>query len=148
MEKKKYPIGIQTFEKIITGNYVYVDKTKYVYDIANNCSCVFLSRPRRFGKSLLTSTLESYFLGRKELFKGLAIDSLETEWKTYPVLHFDMSWAKLGTIEDISAMIDFQLTKFEEKYDIKKSSDNFGTRLTNLITCCAQKYGEKTVVLI
>ena len=109
METRRYPIGIQSFSEIITGNYVYVDKTRYVYDIANLYKYVFLSRPRRFGKSLLTTTLESYFLGRTELFKGLAIDSLETEWKTYPVLHFDMSWANLGTIEDISSMLDDQL---------------------------------------
>jgi hypothetical protein len=149
MEQKmrRYPIGIQTFSEIVTDNYMYVDKTKYVYDISRY-KYVFLSRPRRFGKSLLTTTLESYFLARKELFKGLAVDGLETEWKKYPVLHFDMSWAKLGTIEDISAMIDYQLAKYEKTYDIPKSSDNFGTRLTNLIVGCAQKYGVKTVVLI
>ena len=149
MEQKmrRYPIGIQTFSEIVTDNYMYVDKTKYVYDISRY-KYVFLSRPRRFGKSLLTTTLESYFLARKELFKGLAVDGLETEWKKYPVLHFDMSWAKLGTIEDISAMIDYQLAKYEKIYDIPKSSDNFGTRLTNLIVGCAQKYGVKTVVLI
>ncbi len=144
---RRYPIGIQTFSEIVTDNYMYVDKTKYVYDISRY-KYVFLSRPRRFGKSLLTTTLESYFLARKELFKGLAVDGLETEWKKYPVLHFDMSWAKLGTIEDISAMIDYQLAKYEKIYDIPKSSDNFGTRLTNLIVGCAQKYGVKTVVLI
>src|SRR5574344_2745388 len=148
METRRYPIGIQSFSEIITGNYVYVDKTRYVYDIANLYKYVFLSRPRRFGKSLLTTTLESYFLGRKELFKGLAIDSLETEWKTYPVLHFDMSWAKLGTIENISAMIDSQLVDYEKKYGISKSSEDFGVRLKGLIVGCAQKYGEKTVVLI
>src|SRR5574344_1771979 len=147
MEVRRYPIGIQTFSEIITGNYVYVDKTKYVYDVIQYKN-VFLSRPRRFGKSLLTSTLESYFLGRKELFKGLAIDSLETEWKTYPVLHFDMSWAKLGTIENISAMIDSQLVDYEKKYGISKSSEDFGVRLKGLIVGCAQKCGEKTVVLI
>jgi hypothetical protein len=109
METRRYPIGIQTFSEIITGNYVYVDKTKYIYELVNSFSYIFLNRPRRFGKSLLTTTLESYFLGKKELFKGLAIDSLETEWKTYPVLHFDMSWAKLGTIENLQAVIDDQL---------------------------------------
>src|SRR5574344_135620 len=147
MEVRRYPIGIQTFSEIITGNYVYVDKTKYVYDVIQYKN-VFLNRPRRFGKSLLTTTLESYFLGRKELFKGLAIDALEKEWKVYPVLHFDMSWAKLGTIENISAMLDFQLVKYEEKYGIPKSSDDFGTRLANLIIGCASKPGEQTVVLI
>src|SRR5574344_1390215 len=148
METRRYPIGIQSFEKIRTGDYVYVDKTRYVYDLANTYSYVFLSRPRRFGKSLLTTTLESYFLGRKELFKGLAIDSMETEWNTYPVLHFDMSWAKLGTIEDIGEMLNFQLSKYEEKYGIQKKSDNFGIRLTTLITDCATKFNQKTVVLI
>jgi hypothetical protein len=148
METRRYPIGIQTFSEIITGNYVYVDKTKYIYELVNSFSYIFLNRPRHFGKSLLITTLESYFLGKKELFKGLAIDSLETEWKTYPVLHFDMSWAKLGTIEDISSMIDFQLTQYEEKYNVTKTSDNLGTRLTKLIIDCCNKTGEKTVVLI
>jgi hypothetical protein len=147
MERRRYPIGIQSFEKIRTDNYVYVDKTQYVYDITQY-NYVFLSRPRRFGKSLLTSTLESYFLGRKELFKGLAIDSLETEWKTYPVLHFDMSWAKLGTIENISMMLDDQLSTYERKYEMPKGTDDFGGRLKRLIVGCAEKYDSKTVVLI
>ncbi|MFA6780056.1 MAG: AAA family ATPase, partial [Paludibacteraceae bacterium] len=85
----KYPIGIQSFERIIEEGYVYVDKTKLVYDLVQNGSVYFLSRPRRFGKSLLVSTLKNYFLGRKELFKGFAIDSLEKEWLEYPVFHLD-----------------------------------------------------------
>src|SRR5574344_741274 len=148
METRRYPIGIQTFREIITGNYVYVDKTRYVYDIANTYKYVFLSRPRRFGKSLLTTTLESYFLGREELFKGLAIDSMETEWNTYPVLHFDMSWAKLGTIENISMMLDDQLSTYERKYGISKETDDCGGRLKKLIVGCAEKYATQTVVLI
>ena len=148
MKTRRYPIGIQSFEKIRTGDYVYVDKTRYVYDIANTYSYVFLSRPRRFGKSLLTTTLESYFLGRKELFKGLAIDSLETEWNTYPVLHFDMSWAKLGTIEDISSMLDDQLDTYERKYGIPKKYNDFNVRLQMLIAGCAEKYNTQSVVLI
>ena len=88
---KRCPIGIQTFSDIIEENYMYVDKTDLVYELAHGDSrYVFLSRPRRFGKSLLVSTLHSYFAGRKELFKGLAIDELETEWKQYPVLQFEM----------------------------------------------------------
>src|SRR5574344_1259363 len=148
METRRYPIGIQSFANSRTADYVYVDKSRYVYDIANTYSYVFLSRPRRFGKSLLTTTLESYFLGRKELFKGLAIDSMEAEWNTYPVLHFDMSWAKLGTIENISSMLNSQLTRYEERYGVKKATEDFGTRLNDLIVGCAQKCGEKTVVLI
>ena len=87
----KYPIGIQSFEKLRANGYVYVDKTALVYQMTRDMSVYFLSRPRRFGKSLLVSTLESYFLGKKELFKGLALDKLETEWKAYPVLHLDLN---------------------------------------------------------
>ena len=92
---RRYPIGIQTFEKLRKDNYLYIDKTDYVHRLVHSdAQYVFLSRPRRFGKSLLTSTLHSYFEGRKDLFKGLAIEQLETEWTAYPVLHFDMSTAK------------------------------------------------------
>ena len=87
----KYPIGIQDFEKIIEGGYVYLDKTGLVYDLVHNGTIYFLSRPRRFGKSLLVSTLKCYFEGKKELFKGLAIDKLEKEWKQYPVFHLDFN---------------------------------------------------------
>lgn len=86
----RYPIGIQTFETIINGNYVYVDKTDLVYDLAQEHVC-FLSRPRRFGKSLLISTLEAYFLGREELFEGLKIESLEQEWETFPIFRIDFA---------------------------------------------------------
>ena len=82
----KYPIGIQTFKRVIKEGFVYVDKTQLVYDLVTTSSVVFLGRPRRFGKSLLLSTIENYFLGEKELFKGLAIEALEKEWQTYPVL--------------------------------------------------------------
>ena len=87
----KYPIGIQSFDQIINGSYVYIDKTEQVYDLVQNGKIYFLSRPRRFGKSLLVSTLECYFLGKKELFKGLAIDGLEKEWKEYPVFRIDFN---------------------------------------------------------
>jgi hypothetical protein len=86
-----FPIGIQNFEKIRKGGYVYVDKTALLYEMANSGSYYFLSRPRRFGKSLLLSTLEAYFLGQKDLFKGLAIEQLEKDWTVYPVLHIDMT---------------------------------------------------------
>ena len=87
----KYPIGIQSFEQIIEDGYVYLDKTALVYDLVTNGKIYFLSRPRRFGKSLLVSTLKCYFEGKKELFKGLAIDKLEKEWKQYPVFHLDFN---------------------------------------------------------
>ena len=92
---RRYPIGIQTFSELVNKHYLYIDKTEYVYRMAHgNSKYLFLSRPRRFGKSLLTSTLHAYFEGWKELFKGLAIEQLETEWTPYPVLHFDMSLSK------------------------------------------------------
>ena len=87
----KYPIGIQSFDKIREDGYIYVDKTALIYDLVKNGNIYFLSRPRRFGKSLLISTLDCYFKGRKELFKGLAIDELEQEWKEYPVFHLDFN---------------------------------------------------------
>lgn len=86
-----YPIGIQSFEKIRTGGFVYVDKTALIYRLAASGQYYFLSRPRRFGKSLLVSTMEAYFSGRKELFEGLAMESLEKEWTEYPVLHLDLT---------------------------------------------------------
>ena len=91
---KEFPIGVQTFDKIVKGDYIYVDKTAYVYEIANKFEYVFLSRPRRFGKSLLSSTFHSYFAGEKELFDGLKAGEQETEWVRHPVFHFDMSTAK------------------------------------------------------
>ena len=87
----KYPIGIQSFDKIITGGFVYIDKTALIYKMVTEGSIYFLSRPRRFGKSLLISTLDCYFRGRKELFKGLAVDELEKEWAEYPVFHIDFN---------------------------------------------------------
>ena len=94
MKQHKYPIGIQTFSEIIKGNYLYVDKTDLVWKLAHYAKFIFLSRPRRFGKSLLTSTLEFYFKGEKRLFEGLKIMELEQEWEEYPVLHLDLSIAK------------------------------------------------------
>ena len=99
----KYPIGIQSFDRIREDGYVYVDKTALVYDLVSKGTIYFLSRPRRFGKSLLISTLENYFLGRKELFRGLAIDSLEKEWAEYPVFHLDFNggnYDKDGVLEN------------------------------------------------
>ena len=87
----KYPIGIQSFDQLIEDGYVYIDKTDLVYALANEGKIYFLSRPRRFGKSLLVSTLKNYFLGRKELFRGLKIDNLEKDWKIYPVFHIDFN---------------------------------------------------------
>ena len=144
----KYPIGIQTFEKIRSGNYLYVDKTKYIYELAHGYQYVFLSRPRRFGKSLLVSTLESYFRGKKSLFKGLAAAELETEWTEYPVLHFSLASAKLGTVEDVHCLIIQQLERIEREYGLPAGGQNISARLLNLVQRLYEKKGRQVVVLI
>ena len=107
---KLYPIGIQTFEEIIHKNFLYVDKTEYIYRMTHGSGkYFFLSRPRRFGKSLLTSTFKSYFEGKRELFKGLAIERLETEWTEYPVLHFSMAGGKHMEREQLERYLDYIL---------------------------------------
>ena len=115
---KKCPLGVQTFEKVILEDLLYVDKTQYIYSLAQNYSCVCRSRPRRFGKSLLASTLHSYFSGKKELFKGLAIEKLETEWTEHPVLHFDMSLGKHMGKEQLERFLGERLAFEERKYGI------------------------------
>jgi len=112
---RKYPVGIQTFSEIRKGSYVYIDKTDLVWEMTR-MKYVFLSRPRRFGKSLLTTTLDSYFKGKKELFEGLKIMDLETEWEQYPVLHFDMSGARHLPVEDVRAEIVRQIVPLERVY--------------------------------
>ena len=144
----KYPIGIQTFSNIREEQYLYVDKTQYVYELANTKKYVFLSRPRRFGKSLLTSTFHAYFSGQKELFKGLAIEQLEKEWKQYPVLHFSLSTAKMGTIEDLFNQINMQLKRMERLYGQNRDGDDVTTRFFNLVTNLYDKTGKQVVVLI
>ena len=146
----KYPIGIQTFENIREGGYLYVDKTQYVYDLANNYKYIFLSRPRRFGKSLLTSTFNSYFSGRKDLFEGLAAGKLEKEWVEYPVLQFSLSTAKLGTTEDLFTHLNLQLSKIEERYGLENSIglENPGARFQNDVIKLYEKAQKKVVILI
>ena len=146
---KKCPIGIQTFEKLIEMNYLYVDKTDLVYELANGDSqYVFLSRPRRFGKSLLVSTLHSYFAGRKDLFKGLAIEKLETEWTQYPVLHFDMSGGKHMDVDDLEEYLGSLLSPYEKLYGITPESQQCNIRLKALITTAYEQTGRKVVILI
>lgn len=106
MKNRKYPLGIQTFENIIKGQYVYVDKTALAYELANENKYCFLSRPRRFGKSLLVTTLQAYFEGRKELFGGLAMEKLETEWNEHPVIHLDISKGKFYDLTSLHATLN------------------------------------------
>lgn len=145
---RKYPIGIQTFEEIRKGEYLYADKTGYVYRLAQKFKFVFLSRPRRFGKSLLVSTMKSYFEGRSDLFEGLEAGRLETAWEQYPVLHISLASAKGGTIENLNEMVGNKLSWLEDKYDIHSDGNELGKRLENLIKGCHDKYHQKVVVLI
>ena len=143
-----YPIGIQTFEEIITKNMLYVDKTEYVYRMANTGKYFFLSRPRRFGKSLLTSTFKSYFEGRKDLFKGLAIEKLEKEWAEYPVLHFSMAGGKHMEKEQLERYLGQRLNEQETIWDINNPTVDANDRLTALIKTAYHKTGKQVVVLI
>ena len=143
-----YPIGIQTFDKIRQDGYLYIDKTKYIYEITHPGQYVFLSRPRRFGKSLLTSTFDAYFSGRKDLFKGLAIEELEKEWKVYPVLHFSLASAKLGTVDDLHVQLRIQLERNEDRHGIHTDITNISERFQNLVTSLYEKTGTQVVVLI
>ena len=143
-----YPIGIQTFETIRSNDYLYVDKTKYIYEVTHPGHYVFLSRPRRFGKSLLTSTFDAYFSGRKDLFKGLAIEKLEKEWKQYPVLHFSLASAKLGTIDDLHVQLRIQLERNEKRHGIHTDITNISERFQKLVTSLYEKTGTQVVVLI
>lgn len=145
---KRYPIGIQTFEKIIEGNFRYVDKTKYIYDIVQKYPTVFLSRPRRFGKSLLTSTLHSYFEGRKDLFEGLKLGDFEKEWTKFPVLHFDMSTAKHADADRLLRELNYKLLQYEEIYGKGKGETDCNQRLVGIIHRAKNMTGQKAVVLI
>ena len=147
--QRLYPIGIQTFSKIREGNYLYVDKTEYVYRMTHSASSyMFLSRPRRFGKSLLTSTLHSYFSGRKDLFHGLAMEKLEKEWTEYPVLHFDMSTAKHADSEQLLQELNLKLYGYEQIYGRLEEEINPNQRLMGLIKRAYEQTGKKVVVLI
>ena len=144
----KYPIGIQDFEQIIQDGYVYVDKTDLVYKLVKGGKIYFLSRPRRFGKSLLVSTLKYYFQGRKDLFKGLAIDSLATEWQEYPVFHLDfngINFTQSGALEETICAF---LEEAEKKYGIETSKKQYGLRFMEILKTAHEKTGRRAVVLI
>lgn len=149
MALKLYPVGIQTFERIRKENMLYIDKTEYVYRMTHSGGCYFfLSRPRRFGKSLLVSTFESYFSGKKELFEGLAIEKLEQEWMEYPVLHFDMSGGKHMEKEQLEDYLSNRLEAEERKWGITHTKRGANDRLTELITTAYEISGKQVVVLI
>ena len=145
---RKLPIGIQSFEKIRTGGFTYIDKTDLIYRLASTNSPYFLSRPRRFGKSLLMSTLEAYFLGKKELFAGLAMETLETEWRKYPVLHLDLNARNYDSKEALIAILNQHLEKWEARYGDEKKERSPEERFTYLIEKIHETSGEQAVVLI
>ena len=151
MASKRYPLGIQTFSEIVKGNYFYADKTAIVYQLAHYAKFHFLSRPRRFGKSLFVSTLQAYFEGKKELFKGLAVEKMETEWTAYPVIHLDLSCGKYYSLENAKIILNNILEFEENKYGITVSEENrggFGARLKNILSAATAQTGKQAVVLI
>jgi hypothetical protein len=144
----KYPIGIQDFEDLQRNGYAYVDKTNFVYKLADEGKYYFLSRPRRFGKSLFLSTLEAYFQGKKELFEGLAIYDLETEWKKYPIFHIDLNTANFREKDSLYTVLNDYLTTWESKYGTRESEATLALRFKGVIARAAEKEGCGVVILI
>ena len=145
---KLYPVGIQNFESLRRDGYYYVDKTDRIYRLVKTGCYYRLIRPRRFGKSLLVSTLEAYFQGKRELFDGLAMQELEKEWKEYPVIHLGLNAKKFDTEEDLIRLIDRQLLVYEEEYGSVPTDVTIDDRFVSLIRNAAEKTGERVVILV
>ena len=145
---RKYPVGIQNFEDLRKEGYCYVDKTELMYQLVQSGKYYFLSRPRRFGKSLLQSTIQAYFEGKKELFRGLAIEQLEQEWNIYPILHLDLNAQKYDTPESLYSMLNDALCNWESQYETRSSETTHSLRFQGVIQRAAEKYGQQVVVLI
>ena len=145
---RKLPIGIQSFEKLRTGGYLYVDKTELVYRLAKAGVPCFLSRPRRFGKSLLLSTLEAYFLGKKDLFKGLAIERLEQDWLVYPVMHLSLNAEKYDSNERLANLLESQLEAWEAEYGVTEINRSYSIRFMTVIRRAYEQTGRRVVVLV
>ena len=148
MVERIYPVGIQTFSDIIKRGCVYVDKTDLIYKLTKKYKYVFLSRPRRFGKSLLSTTLHSYFAGEKDLFKGLAIEGLEKDWTEYPVLHFDMSTFKNCNLKDLQSKFNYKLSEYESIWGNNPESETPGDRFKNLIISAKEQTGKPVIIII
>ena len=144
----KYPIGIQNFESLRKDEYVYVDKTAWVYQLASTGRYYFLSRPRRFGKSLLVSTLEAYFQGKRELFSGLALERLETAWNEYPILHLDFNVEYYNSMEVLRMVLDDALQGWERDFGVPPTTGSHPLRFKNLIKSIYEKTGQRVVVLV
>ena len=143
-----YPIGIQNFEDLRRNGYVYVDKTSHIYHLTSTGKYFFLSRPRRFGKSLLVSTMEAYFSGRKDLFKGLAMEQLEKDWIEYPVLHLDLNSGRYMSPEDLDVVLDQHLNNWEAQYGVVRKYDDCSARMNDIIDAACSRTGRKVVILI
>ncbi|MBR6418230.1 MAG: AAA family ATPase, partial [Bacteroidales bacterium] len=145
---RKYPIGIQNFESLRRDGYAYVDKTDVVWRLAQAGRYYFLSRPRRFGKSLLLSTIEAYFEGKKDLFEGLAIGRLEKDWKQYPILHLDLNASQYGCKEDLEIILDYHLRNWEKIYGRDPQTLTLSGRFTDVIRSACQQTGMPVVILV
>ena len=145
---QRLPIGIQSFEALREEKYLYADKTAIIYDLVKNGKVYFLSRPRRFGKSLLCSTLRAYFEGKKELFKGLAIERLETAWTAYPVMHFDFNGEVYGSIDGLEQIMDSHLKRWENTYGCIDPSTTLSQRFYNVVCTAHEKTGKRAVVIV
>ncbi len=148
MKTLRYPIGIQTFSEIITGGYTYVDKTSFIQRLVAGSKYYFLSRPRRFGKSLFLSTLHAYFEGRRELFEGLALDRAEVEWSASPVLHFDLNSENYKVEDGLTVLLEKYLSDYEKLYNVKPYTSSVSTRFANLVQSIFTQTGKKVVILV
>ena len=148
MNQTIYPIGIQNFEKIRKDGYLYIDKTALVYQLVTTGQYYFLSRPRRFGKSLLLSTLEAYFQGKKELFEGLAMEKLEKDWKEYPILHFDLNISQYDSPDSLYKILNDILSRYEDEYGTRPSEVTLPLRFSGIIDRAYRKTGQRAVILI
>ncbi len=147
-QKLKYPIGIQSFSEIRERGFLYVDKTEYIHQLVDNGKYYFLSRPRRFGKSLLISTIYEYFNGRRDLFEGLAISKYPHEWKKYPVLHLDFTGTDYSNPEGLNNLLNSMFSKWEREYGIIEINPELGVRFGDIIHAAYQKTGSNVVILI
>lgn len=148
MKPQKLPIGIQSFVSLRNDGYLYVDKTALMYQLVNEGKYYFLSRPRRFGKSLLISTLHAYFDGKKELFEGLAVSELEKDWAAHPVLHLDLNTEKYDTAEALTNKIDNALCEWEKIYGKSSSEKSFPIRFEGIIKRACEKTGQRVAILV
>ena len=148
MSELQYPVGMATFSELIEDGYVYVDKTAYIKPLLRQGKFKFLSRPRRFGKSLLLSTLEAYFEGRRDLFKGLAADSMDLDWTPSPVLHFDLNAENYADVDGLDKILNRFLGKYEKRYAVSDIADSLAGRFANLIQHVSELTGRKAVILI